>query len=442
MDDNIKYSEIEFELYVKSGDSYRKTNIQKRNVEVKEEAIKITLDHLYYINKLEIDFSSLENQNIKIDYYSQDGQKKLCDKGYIENNILVVNVNDILNVMYLYSNRGDLTAAKNIIKSLKIYGLTLIEIEKYIDQIKKIETLKQETLENIEKQKGALEEQKININQNIAELETKQASLSQAIDELTESQAEAEANNIKAQEDLTVITEKLNSQKEDLNKKKSEYTDLEGSLGKAKANLKSTRDEISKNESEIRELVKKYSLLSNEYASYNLQGNNFIRFYTILSILPISLIVGFVYKLYCGTVDLTTMYKADPGIDLLTIFSTRMPFVTLGIGIITASFIVLKLLIMKIFDIQSDKMALTKLSILAQDVVNVSAEDLELTDFQVHEANIYLRMELLKSYMKGDISRDFQYKIRDKELLDKAAKGLLVPQHIGSKKENENSTEK
>ena len=76
-----------------------------------------------------------------------------------------------------------------------------------------------------------------------------------------------------------------------------------------------------------------------------------------------------------------------------------------------------------------EKLNLTKLSIIAKDIVDLSSKDLELTDEQIQEANIYLRSEFVKAHMKEILGKDFEYQVRDKTILKSIGKKIenLLP---------------
>jgi hypothetical protein len=273
------------------------------------------------------------------------------------------------------------------------------------------DNLKQEQTKNLQQTSD------LQLRQN--EAETK---INEATKVLTESRNQlaiaetAKLNLSKIYEVQLAVYDELNIK---VNYIQSEYSRLSSDISLKENEKVNLSNEVFTLQTDLRGLKKTFASYSNEYASFNKQSNWYIAFYTFVLLIP-TCILGFVfYKLFEGSIDLTTIYKKEQHLDVGTIFITRIPFVFISGILIQGSYLIFKLIALKIMDIQSEKLALTKISILAQDIVNLSSEDLKLTDEQISDTNIYLRMEMIKAHLKDTIGKDFEYKVRDSSMFDK-----------------------
>ena len=67
--------------------------------------------------------------------------------------------------------------------------------------------------------------------------------------------------------------------------------------------------------------------------------------------------------------------------------------------------------IIEFIRISNRRMDLTKVSIVAQDVSDASTQGLDFTDEDVYELNTKLKMDVLKSHLKGYVADDYEYDI-------------------------------
>jgi hypothetical protein len=431
----FEFSELDIEIFTKKNGEDQKLDLTESfEVELTKEAITIDLKKYHFIRQMQLQVEGVRFDRLKADYHALSGAKVECVSAVkdAEKAIIGFDINDLVQKVYLFYKSGFFEPEKIRVRGIRIYGTPLSNLEAYIDKIALIETYEADSNLKIANAKKVLDDEKNSHTAKIAEFEAKEAELTKKIKALNTQVADAESRATTATTTATEKDEILKAKTTEIEAFNTEKNKLQQELSGLKSDIErqqsldlALKNEVQIKESQIRELVKKYSLYSNEYASYNKQGNKFILLYTVLSALPAAILCLFIYKMFRGTVDLTVLYKTTPDLNLTAILVTRLPFVTISLGIISVCFYTLKYLTAKIFDIQDDKMILTKLSILAQDIVKASAEGLTLSDSQLHEANIYLRMELLKSYMQGDIDRNFQYKARNKKIMELIGANLI-----------------
>lgn len=273
---------------------------------------------------------------------------------------------------------------------------------------------------NLTQREAALQKEK-------AALDARTPQLQASINTLTtnESQLKARVAALQAQEASDEA--KLQEQKDKNEKLKAEHNDLTSRISSQKAYIEGIQTEVNTKESELRGLKKNLSMYSNEYKSYYAQSNTYIRIYSGLFLIPLVIIGTILVMMLKGAVDLTVIYKSEPNLNIMNIVLTRLPFVTVSIFILEVSYLLAKALIYKIFEIQNQKMVLSKLSILAHDMVDISSVGTKLTDEQIIETNLYLRMSLLRSYLENEVGKSYEYPVKDKTLFEKIKAILPSP---------------
>jgi len=104
-----------------------------------------------------------------------------------------------------------------------------------------------------------------------------------------------------------------------------------------------------------------------------------------------------------------------PNLDLLTIFTTRLPFVVVAVTLISSSFALIKFFLNRVIIIHKERLQLSKLAIIAKDVSTFSAAGLELSKQEQYEQRTCLKMQLLKSHLSEKIE-EFEYEKKNTEL--------------------------
>ncbi len=315
------------------------------------------------------------------------------------------------------------------ILAIRVTGITLDAIDKSIGQLSAIDKIKAQidesttvALANIEMREAALSKERqlhaAKVTETDAALATTTAQTAELQQQLKTLTAQEEA----AQKALGTTTAQLEKVKAEVTQYQTNRDDLTKQITASRSNLKELEETIRVRQSDLRDLTRTLSLYANEYKSFFRQGNWYIILYSLLAFVPLCIMAFVVYQLFHGAVQLTQIYKTEPNLEPWTLFITRIPFVLVAGFLIQGAYYVFKLLALKIMDIQGEKMALSRLAIVAQDVVEISGAQLELSDEQIHDATIYLRMELLKAYMQQHIGKDYEYRVRDRSLLDRVLK--------------------
>ncbi|RHX77525.1 hypothetical protein [Leptospira yasudae] len=433
----MENSQIEFEYveipsyiinYKEEERKYSNSN-GKFEYRVGSEGIIVKLDQAFYIQNMEINANNIDLKKITIS--GEDIISKSLKQFHInkldseEGTHYKIDINTIIFEIRISYDGGWFNGNKIEIKGIRFHGIELKEIEKYIEPLSKIQTYKSEMEADIANQRKILQDEqarnqseKVNLdmelssitgllNQKNAEFTILDQKLSKTKTEISEQEAIFQSK--------TEINEKL---EETFNHKNKDLQDVESKSRQLNGENEKIAKEVVEQQSTLRKLKNESALYSNEYASFSIQGNKFIWAYGFLSLIPMGVIVLIVINLYNNTLSLIEIIGILTMSKVSDVVMLKMPSVFLSSAIITACYYLLKMLILKIMDIQTEKLSLSKISIIAQDAVNLSSAEYNLKPEQILEANIYLRMELLKNYMTKEIDRNYKYALRDQELMD------------------------
>ena len=194
-------------------------------------------------------------------------------------------------------------------------------------------------------------------------------------------------------------------------KVESDIETLTQSLEKERGTLSSLSSEVQDKRTELKSLQKNIDLFPQEITGYVEQGGKNIKLYIALGIIPMLLLAGITYATFHGAVELSTVYERVDEPDLRTMFFTRLPF-TIVVGIVVwACYNFSRVFISEIIRVNQQRLNLTKLSIVAKDVSDASTEGLGFDESEEYELRTYLKMQMLKQYLKPYFGSDYSYDI-------------------------------
>lgn len=430
IENEYEYKEIQAFLITHKNDEFKYTNSnEKFEYKVGSEGLVLKLDEPFYLHHIEIEAENLNLDKINIsgeDIFIKKIQLFTIEKIDSEfNNHYKITINTVIHELKISYDGGWLNGNKIELKGIRLHGISLFEIEKYLEPLSKIHSYKLEVDTEIASQKKVIKEEEekakatlSQINQKISEYTEISNSKKTEIQTLEQKLLKLKTEIPEQEALVTIKTEEITKLETNITAKTKTLQEIESKSRQLNGENEKIAKEIVEQQASLRKLKNESSLYSNEYASFSIQSNKFMLAYGILSLLPMSVMTIIVVNLYNSTlsfieiISLLTLSKVSDVIIL------KMPYVLLSSAIITACYYIIKMLILKIMDIQTEKLSLSKISIIAQDTVNLSSTDYNLKPEQILEANIYLRMDLLKNYMTREIDRNYKYALRDQELLD------------------------
>ena len=307
------------------------------------------------------------------------------------------------------------------IKSVRVSGMTMGNFTDTTDKISRINTYKdkiithcKDSIADLEKEKNSILELKANNaslaqdieskDEKVIELNNLISSLSQQQDEqeasFVQQKADAEASLIqqKAESDAALtqqkaegktIIDELRSKETNLNVK---IQNLDDSLDQKTNESTALNTAISEKKAELKKLKDDINQFPAEFRGFVTQGGKNVTTYKTFTYIPIVLILALTGFLFWGTADLSAKYNQIPNMDLYTMLGSRLPFALLAGGIIIACYKLSKFLIEEIMRINRQRLNLTRVSIIANDITDTSVNGLNFDESEIFELRTKLKM--------------------------------------------------
>lgn len=300
---------------------------------------------------------------------------------------------------------------KTILTHIDMLGFKLDDLDSIKDKVEELENYKlslQTLSDDIENKDRELEDNLIEKNElintkkeTINTLNIDITTLEDKISNLTDSKNSLENDT----NQLTVKKELLTTKNTNLKNNIKQLNETSNQL-----NLK-----ISNQNDELKKLTDDTNIFATEVKEYIKQGNNDIKLYTWLSVIPWILIAIVTLAVFQGSADLSTIYNPSlpdsEKIDIASIFWSRLPFALIVISILFVSYEISKMFIKNIIHIHKQKRIFTKIGVIAKDVADSSIKDLNIEEKDKFELRTKLKMDLLKSHLKNDIGENYEYHV-------------------------------
>jgi len=291
------------------------------------------------------------------------------------------------------------------IESVTVWGLTLSEFDESCGIVGRLQKHKESILEICDSEinkaieasaeLSGVEDEKIEIEGLISDLSDEQKLL----------QKEVEIGKKQIEESSIAFSEKK-SQESDV---VSRIEKLEDSIDQKKKESQSLNTQISSSQDKLKQLRSNINMFPSEFQGFVTQGGRNILWYSGLALIPMVLLIGYTVVLFNGAIDLTTIYQRQEGLNLWSTFLSRLPFVTISIFIIHACYSIAKVFIRELIRINQQRLNLSKISIVAKDIADTAMSDLDLSEDEIYELRTRLKMDLIKSHLKGYIDDSYEY---------------------------------
>jgi hypothetical protein len=307
------------------------------------------------------------------------------------------------------------------IKRIKINGFNIDDFDILTDSLTRIIGLKKSAAEELSREKTQLlawqEEIKAREtavdeleSQKNAELETLQGEL----DECQRTIIESKGTLAKLKDEISRSESRKQGLIDQISGSETTVRNIEGEITKGKQRLTELAVETSEKENRLRELSSNVNLFSEEFSSFSDHGAKQSKVFIGLSIVPLSIIIILTSQLFMGAVDLSVKYIKQPNLDLLTVFVTRLPYLTVCGSILAVCYSAFHFLFNRISSIYAERLDFAKIGILAKDITSASSSNLSCSDHELYEARTYIKIEMLKSYLSGNIGAFAYVKRKDK----------------------------
>ncbi|MFC6280692.1 MULTISPECIES: hypothetical protein [Polaromonas] len=305
------------------------------------------------------------------------------------------------------------------VKQIRILGFTPNDFVQLSESLTRLQGLRETTIEEISQEKINIQSREEKVQQretSVTQLEANKraelAELEETLETTKEETTEATANLVNLKDDIGRTETRKQAVLEQISTYEATVRSIDGEVSKGKEQLRALAIETSEAERRLRELTNNVNLFSEEFSSFSDHGAKQARTFIWLSIVPLAIIVILTAQLLMGAVDLSVRYVKEPNIDLLTIFVTRLPYLTICGSILAVCYSAVLFLFNRISVIYAERLDFSKIGIVAKDVASASANGLAFSDEQLYEARTYLKIEMLKAYLGGNIGA-FTYAKRE-----------------------------
>nr|WP_315481481.1 hypothetical protein [uncultured Undibacterium sp.] len=395
---------------------------EKLTFSMRENEYEIRLDKPIYVTEITVVLSEFESVKgmrlVATDLLANKPAKVSITVEKATGNSVTFVVDSVITSFTLH--RSSSWVLKKLNK-IRIYGVFLENIEKFEQEFQDLNALKKELLslaqtkikildERIEQlalDRTKTENEVQAAQSEVAELDEEKSSLESEVQELKKSVAELE-KTLESKKSQDAI---LAARSEDFEKR---IINVKSELAQKTETLANVNISISNANDKLKELTSNVNVFSEEFSGFVDQGTKQVATYLWLSVVPLALLVIVVVHLFYGAVDLSLKFEKLPSMDLLTLFATRLPFVAIAFLIVGVSVKILYFLIDRIISIHQQRLDLAKIAIIAKDVSDASAAQLEMSADELYEAKTYLKMSILRAYLSDQIGT-FSYNSKQKE---------------------------
>jgi hypothetical protein len=291
------------------------------------------------------------------------------------------------------------------ISSVALKGFQLEELEGFVQTVSRLDRLKNdvvaagdEALQNADKANVRVEELRQENDAIQDEIKTANSTvtdLNNQIGRLTEERNGIMADIAKRENTISKLSEQETQVGELIAERNSERTTLAAQVTVQKQELRSLQNDINMFPTEISGFVSQAAQNTSSYW----------RFASV----PILIMVVLTGLLIFNAANLTTVIDENENARIFSILATRLPYVIIATAIIGAAYKLAALLVSEIMRINQQRLNLSKVSIIATDISDASAEGLtELSEEDLWQLKTRLKMDMLRDHLKDYLSKNFQ----------------------------------
>lgn len=298
------------------------------------------------------------------------------------------------------------------IEKINVYGYFSSDFEEISKTFNTINQQKTNAITYIERERERVAKKEDDLNQKEEKInaleDAKRSELKRIEENISKSQIdynEWKKDLNKLEKEITAAESKKNQLNDQINVSETNKRNIESEITSGTVALEINARKTKEAEEKLKQLTSNVNLFSEEFASFSDHGAKQTRTFILLSLIPILIITFLTLHLLSGAVDLSIKYSKEENIDLLTIFVTRIPYILVCASILTICYSLTLFLFKRISYIYAEKLDFSKISIIAKDVATAASNSTSLPDDHLYEARTYLKVEMLKSYLSGNIGQ-------------------------------------
>lgn len=348
-----------------------------------------------------VDYADGSKANFTCTYYPSgaDGKVQVLNSG----NKWTVRINGFVTKFTVEPPRKFL--GDQLLTSVQIQGLHSQEFAEVAKQVGVAESFKQEALEKCrerlseatskEAEVAGLEQQIVEKLESIQDLEQRESELSEDVE--------------KEQEKLELTERAVGSKKQELSEFSARIESANSSIEQKTGERQQLSTDITKAKAELRELKENINMFPTEISGFVSQGASNIRRYSFLAAIPIIIIGLVTVDLFSKASELSHLENFPAKISVWEVLIARFPYVLVCGALVASSYKLARVFIGEIIRINEQRLNLTKISIIAKDVSDASEDGLSMDDAARYEHRTHLKMDLLRSHLKGYLAEEYRY---------------------------------
>ena len=244
-------------------------------------------------------------------------------------------------------------------------------------------------------------------NEKVKVLELREDELNDKVSLLEEENEKKEALIASLEKKQAEINSDINRRNAEESEVKLRVAKLDDDIDKKNKQRESLNQEIVNKERELKNLQNDVNLFPTEISGFVSQGARNISRYTMLASLPIFILAYVTFYVFNSAADFLQAYSLVTTDNIIAVFLSRLPFAMVALGIAGASYKIAKLFISEIIKINTQRLSLSKISIIAKDVSEASEQGLDMDEEQRYSLRTKLKMELLRSHLKSYVEDEY-----------------------------------
>lgn len=293
-------------------------------------------------------------------------------------------------------SHDDLIACENAFTSFSAKKTAAIdEIKRKIDEINKKQKELEDSQSSHEAAVSELREEKTSLSNEISELRSEISAYESQTASLKEASERLAKDNEKAESSLASLNKEIETKQAFKSEKESE--------------IRSLLEKTNALKEQLRELNANKHLFTDELSSYSEQGNQNVRLYAFLSLIPILLMAMIAIRLFWNAEAIALTLNTIDIAGALALLLSRIPYAFISVSIIIFSFKITRILFSRVFEIHKERLVLSELAIIAKETSTAAARDLNLSDEELYDLRIRQKMDFIKRHLATRIETSSEF---------------------------------
>lgn len=190
------------------------------------------------------------------------------------------------------------------------------------------------------------------------------------------------------------------SQKNTLSGINREIESKIGFKSEREAEVESLTKKIIELRQELASLLENRNLFSDEISSYAEQGNLHVRSYMFLSLIPVLVLAVMCIQILNNAKEFADMYAHLGGwSNSIAALVARLPYAAIFLSVVFACVRIISILFSRIFQVHTQRLDFSEISILAKDFTDAARKNVDVTDALVYESRLKYKMDLFRQYL-------------------------------------------